>query len=49
MCISNLKWYQPSEETTVVKRYGLLKSKLTLVSNFNRNTTNLIYSLILFV
>jgi hypothetical protein len=21
-CISNLKWYQPSEDTTVVKQYG---------------------------
>jgi hypothetical protein len=26
-CISNLKWYQPSEDTTVVKQYGIKTKK----------------------
>ena len=47
--ISNLKWYQPSVDTTVVKQYGpQAKINVSPISRF-KYKEKLLYHLILFV
>ncbi len=47
--ISNLKWYQPSVDTTVVKQYGpQAKINVSPISRF-KYKEKLLFNLILFV